>query len=92
MKGITGAYARAMYRAIGYSEKNLKKPKIAIVNSFSETNPAHYPLRELAKFIREGIYTAGGEMPVEFNTIAPCDAIAQGEGMHYTLLLWLVGP
>jgi len=84
MKGITGAYARAMYRAIGYSEENLKKPKIAIVNSFSETNPAHYPLRELAKFVREGVYMAGG-MPVEFNTIAPCDAVAQGEGMHYIL-------
>jgi len=84
MKGITGAYARAMYRAIGYSEENLKKPKVAIVNSFSETNPAHYPLRELARFVREGVYTAGG-MPVEFNTIAPCDAVAQGEGMHYIL-------
>ena len=34
MKGITGAYARSMYRAIGYSEENLKKPKVAIVNSF----------------------------------------------------------
>jgi len=84
MKGITGAYARSMYRAIGYSEESLNKPKIAIVNSFSETNPAHYPLRELAKFVREGVYMAGG-MPVEFNTIAPCDAIAQGEGMHYIL-------
>lgn len=84
MKGITGAYARAIYRAIGYSEENLKKPKIALVNSFSETNPAHYPLRELAKFVREGVYMAGG-MPVEFNTIAPCDAVAQGEGMHYIL-------
>ncbi len=84
MKGITGAYARAMYRAIGYSEENLKKPKIAIINSFSETNPAHYPLRELAKLVREGVYMAGG-MPVEFNTIAPCDAVAQDEGMHYIL-------
>ena len=54
------------------------------MNSFSETNPAHYPLRELAKFVREGVYMAGG-MPVEFNTIAPCDAVAQGEGMHYIL-------
>lgn len=84
MKGITGAYARAMYRAVGYSEKSLSKPKVAIVNSFSETNPAHYPLRELAKSVREGIYIAGG-MPVEFNTIAPCDAVAQGKGMHYIL-------
>jgi len=84
MNGITGAYARAMYRAVGYSEKDLSKPKVAIVNSFSETNPAHYPLRELAKYVREGIYIGGG-MPVEFNTIAPCDAVAQGKGMHYIL-------
>jgi len=84
MKGITGAYARAMYRAVGFSEKSLKKPKVAIVNSFSETNPAHYPLRELARYVREGIYIGGG-MPIEFNTIAPCDAVAQGKGMHYIL-------
>ncbi len=84
MKGITGAYARAMYRAVGYSEKSLTKPKVAVVNSFSETNPAHYPLRELAKYVREGIYIGGG-MPVEFNTIAPCDAVAQGKGMHCIL-------
>ncbi|MDD4363563.1 MAG: dihydroxy-acid dehydratase, partial [Atribacterota bacterium] len=84
MEGLTGAYPRAMYRAVGYSEKSLSKPKVAIVNSFSETNPAHYPLRELARYVREGVYIGGG-MPVEFNTIAPCDAIAQGEGMHYIL-------
>lgn len=83
-KDITGAYARAMYRAIGYSEKDLSKPRVAIVNSFSETNPAHYPLRELARYVREGVYIGGG-MPVEFNTIAPCDAVAQGKGMHYIL-------
>lgn len=84
MKGLTGAYARAMYRAVGYSEKSLSKPKVAIVNSFSETNPAHYPFKEISKYIREGVYIAGG-MPVEFNTIAPCDAVAQGKGMHYIL-------
>ena len=84
MEGITGAYARAMYRTMGYTDDDLKKPQIAIVNSFSESNPAHFHLRELAQYVREGIYTAGG-MPVEFNTIAPCDAVAQGKGMHYIL-------
>jgi len=84
MEGITGAYARAMYRTMGYTDEDLKKPQIAIVNSFSESNPAHYHLRDLARYVREGIYAAGG-MPVEFNTIAPCDAVAQGKGMHYIL-------
>jgi len=84
MEGVTGAYARAMYRTMGYTDEDLKKPQIAIVNSFSESNPAHYHLRDMAKYVREGIYAAGG-MPVEFNTIAPCDAVAQGKGMHYIL-------
>lgn len=84
LEGVTGAYARAMYRTIGYTDDDLEKPQIGIVNSFSESNPAHYPLRELAQYVREGVYEAGG-MPVEFNTIAPCDAVAQGEGMHYIL-------
>lgn len=84
MSGITGAYARAMYRTMGHTEEDLEKPQIGVVNSFSESNPAHYPLRDLARHVKDGIYEAGG-VPVEFNTIAPCDAVAQGQGMHYIL-------
>jgi dihydroxy-acid dehydratase len=77
-------YARALYKAAGYSDRDLKKPLIAVANSWTELNPGHRHLRETAERVKEGIWEAGG-MPAEFNTIAPCDGIAQGRGMHYVL-------
>ncbi len=69
------AYERALYRGCGYSYEELQKPKVAIVNSWNEINPGHIHLRKLAGFVKEGIKQAGGT-PMEFNTIAPCDGIA----------------
>lgn len=61
------------------------KPLIAIANSWNEICPGHEPLRQLAEEVKKGIIEAGGE-PVEFNTIAMCDGIAQGHsGMRYCL-------
>ena len=61
------------------------KPLIAIANSWNEICPGHEPLRQLAEDVKKGIIEAGGE-PVEFNTIAMCDGIAQGHsGMRYCL-------
>ncbi|MBI4833043.1 MAG: dihydroxy-acid dehydratase, partial [Candidatus Lindowbacteria bacterium] len=77
-------YRRALYKAAGYSDEDLKKPLIAVANSWSEMNPGHRHLRETAERVKEGIWEAGG-MPAEFNTIGPCDGIAQGRGMRYVL-------
>ena len=71
---------------MGFGDTDFKKPLIGIANSWSEVNPGHYHLRELAEWVKEGVREAGG-MPVEFNTAAPCDGIAQGRGMHYILPL-----
>ena len=61
------------------------KPLIAIANSWNEICPGHEPLRQLAEEVKKGIIEAGGE-PIEFNTIAMCDGIAQGHsGMRYCL-------
>lgn len=69
----------------GFSREDLNKPIIGIVNSWNEIVPGHYPLRELADRVKEGVYKAGG-LPIEFNTIAMCDGIAQGHrGMAYSL-------
>ncbi|MDK2926185.1 MAG: dihydroxy-acid dehydratase [Bacillota bacterium] len=84
MEGLTGAYPRAIYRSVGFTDEDLQKPQIAVVNSWSETNPGHVHLRKLARCVKEGVWAAGG-MPVEFNVIAPCDGVAQGAGMHYIL-------
>ena len=61
------------------------KPLIAIANSWNEICPGHEPLRKLAEDVKKGIIEAGGE-PIEFNTVAMCDGIAQGHpGMRYCL-------
>jgi dihydroxy-acid dehydratase len=84
--GLHGAYPRALYRAMGFQDDDFRKPLIGIVNSWDEVNPGHFHLRTLAEWVKEGVREAGGT-PAEFNTVAPCDGIAQGRGMHYILPL-----
>jgi len=83
-EGTKGAYPRALYRASGYTGDDFRKPLIGIANSWTEANPGHVHLRQLAEWVKQGVREAGG-MPVEFNTVAPCDGIAQGKGMHAIL-------
>lgn len=84
LAGITGAYPRSMFKSVGYHRDELQKPVIGVVSSWSEMHPGSYLNKELAQFVKAGIWSAGGT-PVEFHTIAVCDAIAQGNGMHYVL-------
>jgi dihydroxy-acid dehydratase len=84
--GVAGAYPRALYRSMGFGDSDFSKPLIGIVNSWSEVDPGHFHLRELAAWVKEGVAEAGG-VAAEFNTVAPCDGIAQGEGMHSVLPL-----
>ena len=81
---ITEAYYRGLMHSVGYRRKDLDKPQIAVVNSWTDVNPGHQPLRELAQRVKEGIWAAGGS-PSEFGVPAPCDGMAQGLGMHYIL-------
>jgi dihydroxy-acid dehydratase len=81
---ITEAYYRGLMHSVGYRRSDLDKPQIAVVNSWTEVNPGHQPLRELAQRVKEGIWAAGG-CPSEFGVPAPCDGMAQGAGMHYIL-------
>ncbi len=85
-EGLHAAYPRALFRPMGFGDEDFDKPLIGIANSWSETCPGHLHLRELAAWVKAGVRAAGG-MPVEFNTVAPCDGIAQGPGMHAILPL-----
>ena len=80
------AIAKAHLASAGVSIDSLEsKPLIAIAYSWNEICPGHEPLRKLAEEVKKGILEAGGE-PIEFNTIAMCDGIAQGHaGMRYCL-------
>jgi len=85
-QGRDRAPARAMLKAIGFTDEDLRKPIIGVANTWIETMPCNYNLRELAVKVKEGIRAAGGT-PMEFNTIAISDGITMGtEGMKTSLV------
>ena len=67
--GRDRAGARSMLKAIGFTDADLAKPIVGIANTWIETMPCNYHLRELAAKVKEGVRAAGGT-PMEFNTIA----------------------
>ena len=81
---ITEAYYRGLMHSVGYRRNDLEKPQVAIVNSWTDVNPGHQPLKELSNRVKEGVWAAGGA-PGEFNVPAPCDGMAQGPGQHHIL-------
>lgn len=81
---VNEAYYCGLMHSVGYRETDLQKPVIGIVNSWNDVNPGHRPLRELAQYVKEGIWAAGG-VPAEFCVPAPCDGMAQLRGMEYSL-------
>jgi len=81
---MTEAYYRGLMSSVGYRREDLLKPQIAVVNSWTEVNPGHQPLKELAGRVKEGVWAAGG-CPGEFNVPAPCDGMAQGPGQRFIL-------
>ncbi len=83
--GAERAPHRSLLRSLGLTNEDIKKPFIAVVNSYAEMVPGHIHLRDLAEYVKAGIREAGG-VPFEFNTIAICDGMAMGhEGMRYSL-------
>ena len=85
-QGPTRAPARSYYKSIGFTDEDLKKPIIGIANTWIETMPCNYNLRDLAGRVKEGVRKAGGT-PMEFNTIAISDGITMGtEGMKASLV------
>jgi dihydroxy-acid dehydratase len=85
-EGIDRAPARAMLKGIGFTEDDMHKPFIGIANTWIETMPCNFNLRELAAKVKEGVRAAGGT-PFEFNTIAISDGTTMGtEGMKTSLI------
>ncbi|NMC56822.1 MAG: dihydroxy-acid dehydratase [Eubacteriaceae bacterium] len=82
---IDKMFHKTLWSGMGMSDDDIKRPIIGIANSFNEIVPGHYNLRQVADFVKKGIYRGGGSA-VEFGTIACCDGIAQGHsGMYYIL-------
>ena len=84
--GPSRAPARAMMKAIGFTDEDLAKPLIGIANTWTEIGPCNYHLRALAEHVKAGVRAAGGT-PLEFNTVSISDGITMGtEGMKTSLI------
>ena len=76
---------RSLMRATGMTDEDIRKPFIAICNSFNEVIPGHVHLNKVAELIKEEVRKAGGT-PIEFNLIGVCDGIAMAHhGMKFSL-------
>jgi len=85
-EGYSRAPARAMLKAIGFTDEDLQKPLVGIANTWTETMPCNFHLRRLAEQVKEGVRAAGGT-PMEFNTISVSDGVTMGtEGMKASLV------
>ncbi len=84
-KGVERAPHRSLFKALGLTDEEMKRPLIGIVSAKSEVVPGHMHLDKIAEAVKAGIRLAGGT-PMEFPSIGVCDGIAMGHiGMHYSL-------
>jgi dihydroxy-acid dehydratase len=86
LEGRDRAGARAMLKAIGFTDADLARPIVGIANTWTETMPCNFNLRALAERVKAGVRAAGGT-PMEFNTVAISDGVTMGtEGMKTSLV------
>jgi len=84
--GAGRAPARAMLKAVGFTDDDLTKPIVGVANTWIEVMPCNVHLRRLSERVKAGIRAAGGT-PIEYNTIAVSDGISMGtEGMKASLI------
>lgn len=84
-KGLERAPHRSLFKAMGYTDEEISRPMIGVVNSANEIIPGHIHLNMIAEDAKAGIRLAGGT-PITFPTIGVCDGIAMGHaGMKYSL-------
>ena len=84
-KGDERGPHRSLLKATGLTDADIRRPIIAIANSYTDIVPGHVHLDAVGEFVKARVRAAGGT-PIMFNTIAICDGIAMGHtGMKYSL-------
>lgn len=85
VNGVEKAPHRSLLKALGLSNSDMKRPFVAVVNSYNEIVPGHVELKRVVDAVKKGILMSGG-IPFEIPAIAVCDGIAMNhEGMKYSL-------
>src|SRR5881296_3320068 len=86
LDGADRAAARSYFKAIGFSDEDLKRPLVGVAHCWIEVTPCNWNHRKMAEKVKEGIRAAGGT-PIEFNSISVTDGISMGtEGMKASLI------
>jgi dihydroxy-acid dehydratase len=86
LDGADRAAARSYFKAVGFTDEDLRRPLVGVAHCWIEITPCNWNHRKLAEKVKEGI-RAGGGTPIEFNTISVTDGIAMGtEGMKASLI------
>ena len=76
---------RALFKAMGFTDRDLEKPLVAIANTWNEILPGSYHLDRIAQAVKRGVQEAGG-MATIFSVMAPCDGQGAGNvGFKYLL-------
>ena len=84
-KGLERAPHRSLFKAMGYTDEEIARPLIGVVNSANEIIPGHIHLDLITQDVKAGIRMSGGT-PIEFPVIGVCDGIAMNHaGMKYSL-------
>ena len=84
-KGNQAMPHRSLFKSMGYTDEELARPLIGVVNSQNEVVPGHIHLDTIAEAVKKGVLAAGGT-PIEFPSIGVCDGISMGHvGMKYSL-------
>ncbi len=82
----TGLIRNALIKSMGYTDKDIEKPFIGIINTWAETNPGHLHFRQLSEAIKRGVWAAGG-FPLEVNTLSICEVFFDISSLVYRNLL-----
>lgn len=84
--GTTKIPHRSLFKALGLTDEEIRRPMIGIVSAKNEIIPGHMYLDKIADAVKDGVRIAGGT-PFVFPAIGVCDGIAMGhDGMHYSLI------
>ena len=85
-KGVERAPHRSLFKALGCTDEELKRPLIGIADPANTIIPGHMHLNQVVEAVKAGVYMAGGT-PITFGTVGVCDGIAMNhEGMKYSLV------
>ncbi len=77
---------RALVKSMGYTDEDLSRPIVGVINTWAETNPGHYNFRQLAEAVKRGIWAAGG-FPLEVNTMSICEVFFDISSLIFRNLL-----